>query len=212
MKDFFKAYKLYMKNYYPPAAIIISIAVMSIGLFFALFAKDIETPHNYMKTLVLITVFHLGIFVDNPIMMLCKDSGYFYSIPFAKKYHTIVPFFAVFSILFLYDIILFSAAASNLGFKFATDLMVWNAIITVAASFFQVINKEHKSMLFSNIPFFIIIFFRPVVKNSIADKFGFGLPLYVDIFITMGVYIAGSIITIAIHNRLWKKRSIRRTL
>lgn len=204
MKNFFKAYKYYMKCYYPPVFLAIIAVLMLIGLGFALFMKQPETAEDYMNKIQIISVGHVGVMLCNVYMMVFGSFKFFYSTSFAKQFHTTIPVFAVGSVLVGYDIISFIASAINFGFGFATDLMVWNAIATFAIIFYLIMCLN-KSIFAAMLPVLGLVIFNSVKKTLFADVWGFGLPLYGDILITLGIYIFGGGILIMILSHWWNK-------
>lgn len=206
MKDFFKACKLYVNVLYAPVFRVISILVMSIGVFAAFFLNQPESSDDYIKTIILISIFHIGILIRN-IYVDFLNPKFFYSIQFAKKYNIIVPVLTTASISVVYDIILFIAACMNFGIDFAADLMIFNAAATITVCLLS-ISPHLRHEFFIPLPLFCVTLIASIRDEMSHDLQGLGFSLYVDILITLGFYIVGCVVLMAVGELWWKKRKI----
>ena len=206
MKDFIKACKLYVTVLYTPVFRVISLLVMSIGVFAAIFFNKPETYDDFMKKIILISIFHLGVLIRN-IYVEFLNPKVFYSIKSAKKYNITAPILTTASISVVYDIILFFVSAINLGINFASDLMIVNAALTITVCYYSI--SPFLRYEFVGALFLICVTTFTNIRNELhPDLMGLGFPMYVDILITLGIYIVGCIALIAIGELWWKKRKI----
>lgn len=206
MKDFLKACKLYVNVLYTPVFRVISILVMSIGVFEAFFLSSPKSSDDYFKKIILISIFHFGILIRNIYIDLLHPK-IFYSVKFAKKYNTIVPLLTTASVSIIYDVILFVVSAINLGLTFATDLMIVNAAVTIIACYFSIPSDLRNDYL-GVLPSACVIVILNARREIHPDLMGYGFSLYTDILITLGIYIAGCFVLIAVSELWWKKRKI----
>ena len=210
MKDFLKAYKLYMTANFTPSLLAFSSFFLFISLVIIIVSGlmgGMESAKDYTSCLQLAGVLHIGLFSNVILSGVLSSLKFFHSTQFAKKYFTIIKAFSILSVCVVYDLILFVAAILFVGIDFAFDLIIYNAVATsIICVVYGTISLEMKYSTYGLLLWFLFCFGGyKIPENIFPDKCGLGLPVYADVAIVTGLYVATLIVTTALLTHWWNK-------
>lgn len=205
MKEFFKAYKFYMKMVYPPLMLVLTFLVMSVGIIIIIVTDLPETKKSFFSTLNECSMFHIGIMFNCIYTELLKQFKFFKTTKFAKVYYTVIPVFAMAVIGVIYDVILFFAAAVFMDFNFASDLIIYNSVATIATVLLGSASNIPKLSTFAWLFWATYCLFFPLFHWAMPQMTTFGLPIYADILIAIAIYAMGFTVNVALLNHWWTK-------
>lgn len=207
MKDFFKAYKLYMKASYSPALIIVALLFLAFSVVLLIIDGANITQNDYMAVFRIITMCNLMRVIW---LMMGKTtittSKFFMSVNSSKHLYTTAPISAVLSVEFIVFAITLIIALFTVEIKFIADLVLTLSVNTVLACFVVSFARMPKINLLFIIPY-ILLFAQPIILNHdcFTDKRGFGFELPQAVAISAIILIVGVGINLLIMNLWWKK-------
>ncbi len=208
MKDFLKAYKLYFKTAFSPGLSILGVILMLFHflMLFALGCAHLEESKTETVMYSVLMMFHAcGILFFQRYDKMLKNKVFF-SIKNAKLYYTVIPMAVVGSFFLIIDIISFVMSLCLFGREFAGDLLVFYSTGTIIVTLSHVTQELPKLNGLSVLAVFFAMFITPpAICYTSGIKYGLGLPLEVDILISLGNYIVGAALIIGIMTLWWNK-------
>ncbi len=208
MKDFLKAYKLYFKTAYSPGFAVVGIfmmlfnviAILAIGWYFE------EKMQIEMAMLAVPAFLHSFVILFFQRYDRMIQNKFFLSIKNAKLYYTIVPTAVVGSVFLIFDIISFVLVLNLFNGEYAGELLIIYSIGSVLITLGQIAEDMPKMRTINIIAMLSgMLFTLPAICTCMGYNHGFGLPLVVDILVSLGIYIVGAILIIGIMNVWWHK-------
>ncbi len=208
MKDFLKAYKLYFKTAYSPGFAVVGIfmmlfnviAILATGWYFE------EKMQIEMAMLAVPAFLHSFVILFFQRYDRMIQNKFFLSIKNAKLYYTIVPTAVVGSVFLIFDILSFVLVLNLFNGEYAGELLIIYSIGSVLITLGQIAENMPKMRTINIIAMLSgMLFILPAICTCMGYNHGFGLPLVVDILVSLGIYIVGGTLIIGIMNLWWNK-------
>ena len=212
MKDFFKAYKLYFRTAYSPGLAVFGIFILMFNaLTILLLGYSYKYGDNSYKGIET-AMYGIPAFLHLYIIFLFQrfnritQNKFFLSLKNAKLFYTITPMAVIGSILLIYDILMFVISLVLFDGEYAGDLLIVFASCTVMNTIAHITQEMPKLSVLCGIAYSVsFVFTLPVISMTMGYERGFGLPLGIDILISLGIYIVGGALIIGIMNLWWYK-------
>ena len=208
MKDFFKAYKLYIKVNYPSLILwfYLFFTVVSLGYIFICSVNGFDNSKDYMSALSVVGMFHLVFGLTEVLKNISNLLKFFQSTKFAKLYHTKVKTLAIFSFCIAYDILTELMAVIFIGTDFALDLLIVNAVSTLLICLYEVLTVGDGALCTLGMVLWIVYCVGGIgfLEKFFPNSYGFDLPGYAPVFIAVGIYITTIIVSVKILTHWWE--------
>lgn len=210
MKDFIKAYKLYMKASFSGIVVACATAVfmmMLLTLMMTMTSGISPTDDVYMPKLGTIDMVYV---IQIVWLMMGKTtittSKFFMSVNSSKHLYTTAPIAAVLSVEFIVFAITLLIALFTVEIKVIADFVLIFSVNTVLGCFIVSFARMPKINLLFIIPY-ILLFAQPIIFNHdyFTDKRGFGFELPQAVAISAIIHIAGIGLDLLIMDLWWKK-------
>lgn len=205
MKDFLKAYKLYFKTTLSRGSAVGGIILMLICFGCALLFGVAYKMENMLSLNYLMggCLFHRFVNLKSATV---TQNKFFLSMKNAKQFYTVIPIAVVGSVYLVFDFICFGLSLCLFGGKVAGDLLIIYSVSTIIVTLGQITDNVPKLSFISLFSLLGLMIFNPAgVICDLGYKRGIGLPVYVDILISLGNYIVGAALIIGIMTLWWNK-------
>lgn len=206
MKEFLRALKLYIKVNFTPSLLAIPFFFMFLSLVLII-VSGIKSAENYTSTLRFVSQLHMGLFSVGFTSGVLASLKFFHSTKFAKLYFTKAKSFSMLFLCVIYDLVLFVAAALFIRVDLAFDMLIVNAVSSfILCMINTTLWLETKYSIYGLIPWIAFCFGgNSILENINYGQYGFGLPVYADVAIAVGIYLFVLLLTIAISTHWWNK-------
>ena len=207
MKDFFKAYKLYIKASFSPILIGISILFIAFICLVLILRAPKTTDDDYMSMIGLIGMTNVSqIFWLLIGKTTITTNKFFLSANVSKALFTTVPIAVVLTFELVYSIMLIIISYFALESSIMPDvilILVYNMVI----SSFTISTARMPKMVIPFIICYIALFSQPIILNLnyFKDIKGFGFELPQAVLISAVIVTVGISLNILMMNIWWNK-------
>ncbi len=205
MKNFFRAYKYFLKLSFKPVLVLSSLFFIGLLIFSCIQSKTVKGDDDYYAMLGVVGTLHFFAFVNVGIgTIYTRTNKFFMSTKIAKSLYTSVPIMATLTYGLIYDIIIGVMAYFFWDISAFSDILIVNAFSTIVvcgSSAFARIPKLNP-LVFVSFGYLLLI---PKLPEHTIFKNDYSFPVVESFLISACIYIIGTAMLIFLLNIWWSK-------